>query len=322
MDASAYAVIGPPAAVTLPALAEGNVRCVVGTLFVQQRILQGEKAVNGPWCYNTPDEAYTAAMRQIQTYQTWQRQGKIEIVTAGSEFLSGREQVKTPGGAGGLGVILLMEGAAPLRSVGDLAGFHAAGVRVISLTWAEGTQWSGGNESLGDITPAGRQLVAEIDRLNMIHDVSHLSEQAFHTLLHIASGPKIASHSNCRDLLPGRENNERNLTDEQIRLLVKAGGMIGLNLFTNFLAVGRRATIADAVNHIRHIVQLAGRMDIIGLGSDMDGGFLPSAMPVGLEHPRKLHRLAEALSDAHFSDADIEKFTWQNWTNFFERYLR
>lgn len=311
MIVPSYAVIGQPAAVTLPTLVEAGFHRALGTIFVQRRVPAGEQQADGPWCYDTPEEAHVACWRQVEIYRLWEREGRIRLAPT-----TAPRQGETA-----IELTLLMEGAAGVRSVDELRAFHAAGVRVIGLTWSDGTRWAGGNESGGDITPEGRMLVAEIERLGMVHDVSHLSERAFYTLLEIARRPKIASHSNCRALLPGRENNERNLTDKQIQSLIAAGGMIGVNLFTNFLAMGRRATIDDVVRHIRRIVELAGRADIVGLGSDMDGGFGPAQLPMGLEHPRKLHRLAEALSDAGFSDEAVAGFAWANWTRFFDRAL-
>ena len=91
-------------------------------------------------------------------------------------------------------------------------------------------------------------------------------------------GRKIASHSNCRALLPGKKFPERNLSDEQIRALADSGGIIGINLFSPFLvgsngATAQRAGVEHVLQHIKHIEDLTGRRDCLALGSDFDGGY-------------------------------------------------
>jgi len=121
---------------------------------------------------------------------------------------------------------------------------------MVALAWAEGSRWAGGDQSGGDITPDGKRLVARVDGLGITHDVSHLSEKAFWTLLDTARGPIVASHSNCRALLPDAKNPERHLSDAQIRALAARGGKIGINFFARFLIPAaelsiRRPTVAD-----------------------------------------------------------------------------
>ncbi len=305
---------GPqPAAVTFPALAEGNIRWCCATIFVQPRVLDGplEQRINGDWCYGNIEEAHRACLRQISIYQQWQSEGHIGICgTAGAK-------ADAP-----LQALLLLEGAAGIRHEEDLRLFYQSGVRIIGLTWAPGSQYAGGDRTGEDLTPAGRNMLLAIDKLNMVHDVSHLSEKAFWSVMQRASGPKIASHSNCRSLLPDAPVPERHLSDGQIKAIFQAGGVIGINLYSKFLARGRRATVADVVKHIEHMADIAGRFDCIGLGSDMDGGFTPDDLPEQLEHPRHLPRLAAALSDAGFSDEDIQNFASATWRDYFGRRLR
>jgi membrane dipeptidase len=249
-------------------------------------------------------------MRQAERYAAWEKQGLLKIVRKGNEFSAA---------AGPLQLMILMEGAAGVRTVADLPGFFAAGVRVLSLCWAAGTRYAGGNGSGEDVSKAGREMIGELDKLGVVHDVSHLSEKAFWTLMKVAKGPKIASHSNCRALLPKARSPERHLTDEQIRAVTDAGGMIGVVLFNHFLVDKGRATIADVLRHIAHIEKIAGRRDCIGLGSDMDGGFSAEGLPTDLDHPRKFTALAEALRQAGWSETEIGGFMYGNWAAFFRR---
>jgi membrane dipeptidase len=97
--------------------------------------------------------------------------------------------------------------------------------------------------------------------------------------------------------------------------------MVGLNLYSSFLTVGRRAEIADCVAHVQRVSDIMGHRRGVALGSDMDGGFGPGKLPIGLEHPTKLDALAEALSDSGWSDIDVGNFAFGNWRRFLEENL-
>ncbi|MGN6369595.1 MAG: dipeptidase [Phycisphaerae bacterium] len=303
-----------PAAVTFPELKKGNVRAAFATLFVQPRVDEAtakgrnEDPLTGPWTYTTPTEAFAAATAQIGIYQQWARSGLVDLVAGANRW----------GGSDRLKIVLLLEGADCLRTLHDLRDFVDAGVRIVSLAWRWGNTWSGGDSSGGDVTPLGRQLLTEIDRLGCVHDLSHLSDAAFWTVLNTTKNRKIASHSNARTLLPGKQFPERNLSDEQIRELAQAGGLIGINLFSPFLnsdpAVSR-AGIHDVLRHIRHIEQIAGRRDVLALGSDFDGGYPRTSWAENLDGPALLQNLADALAATGWSDAEIHRFAWQNWAD-------
>jgi membrane dipeptidase len=296
----------------------GNVRAAFATIFVQKRIgveeaeRRGEEPTDGPWCFGTADEAYTACLRQFAHYEMWDMEGLIHLAAGGRRKQRDEQSVE---------VVLLLEGAAGVRSVADFQEFYDAGVRIVALTWNEGTIWSGGDRSGGDITPAGLELIAELDRLHCIHDVSHLSEAAFWTLMQKSTGPKIASHSNCRALLPGKKIPERNLSDDQIKALVNAGGIIGINLFSPFLISGepRRATIDDLLSHLAHFENLTGRRDFLALGSDFDGGYPRTSWTEKLDGPELLPRLADTLAKAGWTDPEIDRFTWGNWSTLLQK---
>jgi membrane dipeptidase len=303
-----------PAAVTFPDLKKGNVRAAFATIFIQPRVdeaaakAKNEEPLTGPWTYSTPDEAFAAALAQIGIYQQWNRSNHVEMPTSANRW----------GGSDRLKIVLLLEGADCLGTPHDFAVLYDAGVRIVSLAWRWGNIWAGGDSSGGDVTALGHKLLAEIDRLGAVHDVSHLSDAAFWTVLNTTKNRKIASHSNARVLLPGKQFPERNLSDDQIRALAKSNSLIGINLFTPFLTTDpavKRATIHDVLRHIQHIEQTAGRRDLLALGSDFDGGFPRTWWAENLDGPEHLQRLADALAAAGWSDDDIHRFAWQNWAD-------
>jgi membrane dipeptidase len=213
-------------------------------------------------------------------------------------------------------ILILMEGADPIRSPEHVPSWKERGVRLVGLTWATGTRYAGGNAGNpgeGPLTALGVEMVRALDEAGIVHDASHLSDAAFDGLLEHAAGPIVASHSNCRALLEPRQ---RHLRDDQIRAIARRDGIIGLNLYSPFLARDRRANIADCVAHLEHVCEIAGHRRCVALGSDMDGGFTPNHLPTGLDRPEALEALAEALRDAGWSDDEVRGFASGNWRRF------
>lgn len=160
----------------------------------------------------------------------------------------------------------------------------------------------------GGLTEKGKELVAEMESLGIIPDVSHLSDAGFIDVLSVTKKPFVASHSNARAVCP----NVRNMTDDMIKKLSERGGVMGLNFCPDFLEekpLGEKnpGTIAAVVRHAKHIVNVGG-IDVLGLGSDFDGipthGELPGAQSMGL--------LWEALHEAGFSEGELDKIFYGN----------
>jgi len=305
--------------VTLPALRSAGVRWIFGTIFTEMGYAEmrsdmgpdeGDRAHRYA-SHDDLDGAEQAGLRQLECYENLERERELTIVR-------GAADVDAPGGPDPR-VVILMEGADPIRSPDDVPAWTARGVRMVGLSWATGSRYAGGNHDGGPLTAAGRDMIDALDVQRVIHDVSHLSDAAFDALLSRARGRVIASHSNCRALL---EDKQRHLRDNQIQAIASRGGVIGLNLYTKFLAIGRRATIDDCIRHIERVCEVAGRRDVIALGSDMDGGFPPASLPQGLDHPSKLSALAEALRDRGWSDAEVAGFASGNWLRFLRAAIR
>ena len=299
-----------PAAVTLPSLREGNVTACLGTIFTEA--IGPDAPDEGAYAYRAgvAEAARRAGLRQLKLYHAWRDAGVIEL-------LGRRGSQPAPSGAP-LRVGILMERADPITAPDDLDEWVEGGVICIGMTWASGSRYAGGNATGGGLTDLGRALAQRMDELGVIHDVSHLSQRALDELLALTEATVIASHSNCRALLDGA--NERHLSDDAIREIVRRGGVIGLNLCSAFLAPGLwergRATIDDCVGHIERICELAADRRHVGLGSDMDGGFAADRLPVGLDRPRDLERLADALGACGWSESDLHELRWGAWARF------
>lgn len=299
---------GQDGCITLPDLAAGAVRGALATIFTESGA-----AADDPGGYRDAqdvDGAEAAGLRQLAVYQALERAGHLVIARAADD-LSRPAPFR---------IVLLMEGADPIRSPEEAAAWVERGVRVVGLTWARGSRYAGGNAAPhGPLTRLGGELVDELDRLGVTHDLSHLSDQAAEGLLSRATGRVVATHSNARLLMPGAEAlNQRHLSNEFAREIAARDGIIGLNLFSRFLAVGRRAMIDDCLRHLDHLAAQTGSRRYLALGSDMDGGFSASNLPVDLDHPTKLGALATALNRAGWSEEEITGFAHANW----ERFLR
>lgn len=279
-----------PHALTLPALREGGVRVALGTIFTECGGNPATEAV----AYRDSDDlegAHRAGLAQLEWYEAMERAGEIAIVR------TRRDLARALAGEGPLGIVILMECADPIRSPDEVAWWHARGLRVVGMSWAHGSRYSGGNARAGGLTPIGRRMVESLDASGILHDASHLSRAAFDELLATSNARVIASHSNAAALLP---DSERHITDAQIAAIRDRDGWIGLNLYGRFLAHERRATLADCVAHSMHIARIVGASRV-GLGSDLDGGFGREQLPLEIQSPAEYARLLEGLENAGFS---------------------
>jgi membrane dipeptidase len=210
-----------------------------------------------------------------------------------------------------------MEGADPIRTPAEAQFWFEAGVRIVGLAWKR-TRYAGGTGAPGPLTGEGVELVRALDGCGMIHDVSHLAEESFWQLLDVSGGPVMASHSNCRAIIP----TDRQLSDEMIRALAARGGVIGINFYDKFLlpppeAGKRKAALADVVRQVRHVCDIAGDALHVGIGSDMDGGFGRENLPAEISTSADLPKLGELLEREKLTPQQVGDILAGNWLRFF-----
>jgi membrane dipeptidase len=287
-----------PASITFPSLAEGRVTRCLATIFTEAGGNPSDPVSypDGDW-----PAAARAGRRQLDYY--------LSLKQHPSRTLP-RFQI-------------LIEGADIIAGPDEVPWWKQQGVVAVGLAWWKPSRYAGGNGTSLGLSPDGRALVRALDAAGIVHDLSHLSDPAARDLLDIAAGPVIASHSNARALCGGGGfgENQRHLSDDQIRSICARNGVIGLNLFSKFLRSGLaeadRASIDDCMFHVEHICDLARSRAHVGLGSDADGGFSAARLPAGIDRPRDYVRLAEALSARGWSDAEIRGFAYGNWERVF-----
>jgi membrane dipeptidase len=223
--------------------------------------------------------------------------------------------------------VLSLEGADSLLSPAHLERSYEQGLRAIGPAHYGPGVYAMGTDATGGFPARGRELLAEIERLGMILDVTHLSDDCFWQALDSFSGPVWASHHNCRALVP----HQRQLSDEQIRALVARDAVIGAALDAWMIIPGwiRGQTTPQAtglrlekiVDHIDRICQIAGNARHVGLGSDLDGAFGREQTPEDLDTIADLQRVPALLEARGYSAADLENFAHGNFLRVLRRAL-
>ncbi|MCI8623999.1 MAG: hypothetical protein HFG26_10105 [Provencibacterium sp.] len=212
----------------------------------------------------------------------------------------------------GMSGILAVEGGSVLHGDLDMATVLAnAGVRSLTLTWNSNNEIAGGVLDDGGLTAFGREAVAELERLRIAVDVSHLNDRSFWEVLDAASKPVIATHSNARSVC----GHPRNLTGEMFDAIVEQGGLVGLNFARQFIAPDEEpADLAAMARHVVYFLERGGE-DVLALGSDYDGAIIDGC----IDRPYKLKNLYRALLENGVSEAQADKIFFGNAFRFFSR---
>ncbi len=214
-------------------------------------------------------------------------------------------------------LLAIEEGGAIDGSLEALRCLYELGVRAMTLTWSNRNDIADGinEEATGSgLTLFGKQVVAEMNRLGMLVDVSHISTAGFWSVIETSTKPIIATHSNAKSLC----SHPRNLNDEQIKALAQNGGLAGITFAGQFLEEDwRNACIESVYKHIDYMLNLIGNDDHIGFGSDFDGISHP---PYNIQGVQDYKPLIEYLSK-YYSDETINKITHQNVINLLQKVL-
>jgi membrane dipeptidase len=221
-----------------------------------------------------------------------------------------------------IGYVLSLEGADSLLTVAHLERSYAQGLRALGPAHYGPGSYAQGTDASGGLGPRGRELLAEMERLGIILDVTHLCDESFWEALDHFHGPIWASHSNCRALVP----HHRQFTDEQITVLIERGAVMGAALDAWMLVPGwiKGKTTPETVGlklervieHIDHICQLAGNAHHCGIGSDLDGAFGREQCPADLDTIVDLARVPALLSARGFGAEEVERIAHRNFTDF------
>jgi membrane dipeptidase len=304
--------------VSYPELRRGEFGVVIATLLA--RLHRRDKPCT---FYQSEESAYAAAQGQAAYYRTMMAKGALRRIDDAAQLDAqvadwSADSLRTP-----IGFILSMEGAWPILSPAQLSEWYDLGLRILGPAHYGPNKYCHGTGSEGGLSELGRELLREMDRIGMLLDVTHLADQSFWEAIDIYRGPVLASHHNCRTLVPG----DRQLTDEQIRALVERGAVIGAAFDNWMLTPGWKKYVTpvetvrleQVADQIDHVCQLAGNARHSGIGTDLDGGFGKEQSPSDLETIADVQRLSQILERRGYSAADVAAIFHGNFLDLFRR---
>jgi len=270
--------------------------------------------------WNSPEIAWAVTQSQLAWYRAMEEAGAMVQITDCASLdrhlqrLNDDATDRFP-----IGYVLSLEGADSLLTPKHLERAYGQGLRAVGPAHYGPGRYSPGTGMTGGLTAMGRELLAEMQRLGVVLDVTHLTDEAFWEALEIFDGPVWASHSNCRTLVP----DQRQQSDQQIRELIARGAVIGAAfdawmLHANWIRgvtwpTEANVSIATVVDHIDHVCQIAGNARHSGIGSDLDGGYGREQCPYDLNTITDLQRVGELLGQRGYSNDDIDAILHGNW---------
>ncbi|MEM7030259.1 MAG: membrane dipeptidase [Chloroflexota bacterium] len=273
--------------------------------------------------YGSPEQAYGMAHGQLAYYRALEMAGHISIITD-AEGLDNHmtswtewEATDTSSNTPPLGFVISMEGADPILQPEQLEAWWQAGLRLLGPTHYGPGRYAGGTGTELGLTELGPPLLKEMARLGILLDLTHLSDQAFWQALEHYDGLVLASHNNCRTLVP----HQRQFDDAQLKVIIERDGVIGAAFDTWMLQSGwivgqttnENVSLENVVDHIDYVCQLAGNSRHAALGTDLDGGFGREQSPRDLDTIADLQKIPALLTKRGYSDADIEAIMSGNW---------
>ncbi len=229
--------------------------------------------------------------------------------------------------SGKIAALMGIEGGHAIEdSLSALRMFYQLGVRYMTLTHTNTNNWADSAGGIGNpaekrhggLSQFGKEVVSEMNRLGMMVDISHVSDETFRDCVEVSQAPLIASHSSARALT----NVPRNLTDDMLKAMAKKGGVVMINFYNGFINTeyakqdmpapakpASTATMDMLMRHFEHVIKVAG-IDHVGIGSDFDG--VDGLLPPGMEDVSKLPVITYELLKRGYSDGDVKKVLGEN----------
>lgn len=305
--------------VCFPELRKGNIGLVVATQIA--RYVKRDSLIPG---WNSPEQAWAQTQGQLAWYKAMEDDGEM-VQIKNLHDLEKHLLVWNDGSTNDnkpIGYILSLEGADSIVTVKHLERAYAYGLRAVGPGHYGPGRYAQGTNATGGIGQAGRELLKEMESLNIILDATHLCDDSFWEAMDHFHGHVWASHNNVRALV----DHNRQFSDDQIKELVGRGAVIGGVMDTWMLVPNwvrgestprdRNVNLEVLLNHMDHICQIAGNANHIAIGSDLDGAFGKEQSPYDLETIADLQKLSPMLAKRGYSGEDISNIMHGNWLRF------
>ncbi len=310
------------ATVSFPELRKGNIGLVVATQIA--RYVAPGSSLPG---WSSPEQAWAQTQGQLAWYRAMEEAGEM-VMIRNREGLKKHLELWNSGQPNDhkpIGYILSIEGADSFVTVKHLERAHEYGLRVVGPAHYGPGRYANGTDSSGKLNIQGKELLKEMERLNIILDATHLCDDAFWDALDTFNGSIWASHNNCRALV----NHNRQFSDEMIKALVDRQAVIGIALDAWMMVPGwvrgvstpesTHCNMEIVVDNMDHICQIAGNASHVAIGSDLDGAFGREQCPYDLHTIADLQKLPALLQKRGYSLSDIEMILSGNWLRFLDR---
>jgi membrane dipeptidase len=302
-------------------LRKGNIGLVVATQIA--RYVAPDNPLPG---WHSPEQAWAHTQAQLAWYKEMERQGELTSITN----LPALEQHlidwnADPSHKKPIGYILSLEGADSIVSLKHVEIAYQYGLRAIGPAHYGPGRYAQGTNATGGIGKIGRELLKEMERLNIILDATHLCDDSFREAMDNFNGYVWASHHNCRALV----NHNRQFSDDQLKELIARDAVIGgvmdaWMLVPNWVRgestpQSMNCSLENLIDHMDHICQLAGNANHIAIGSDLDGAFGKEQCPMDIETIADLQKIPALLRKRGYTETDIENVMSGNWLRFLRK---
>ncbi len=300
--------------VTLPELRRARVGVVFATVMIRLDPA-GSYAGTG---MRTQAQCYAMGRGHAAYYEILERCGEARLIRTAADLAEVAADWREREGARRIGIVMAMESADPIVDPRQVSHWHEMGLRCVSLSHYGTGAYAHGTGTEGGLLPRARELLAALQAAGILVDVTHLTDQALWELLDIYDGPVIASHHNCRALVPG----QRQLADDMIKALVARDAVIGTSFDLWMLdpkyvrksgSAGRKVGLEAVADQIDHVCQIAGSSRHAAIGSDLDGGYGVEQSPLELETIADLPKLSDLLAARGYSAESLDDVFSRNW---------
>lgn len=303
--------------VSFDAMRRGNIGLCVATQIA--RYVKKGSDLPG---WNSPEQAWAQSQGQLSWYREMERIGEMRQIMNLKELDLQLDQWENKKENCPIGYILSLEGADSIVSMEHLDMAYENGLRAIGPAHYGPGTYAHGTDSSGGIGERGKELLKNVERLNLILDATHLCDKSFWETMDSYQGPVWASHNNCRKLV----DHNRQFSDRQIKELIDRKAVIGMAMDAWMMVPGwvrgvsvpseMQVSLEQTVDNIDHICQIAGNSENVGIGTDLDGGFGTEQCPVEIDTIADLQKLPEMLSKRGYEQPDIENIMHGNFIRF------